>query len=412
MRWPSTLLLVSTALLGVVLVARATYDYVYIYGYSGKAYILVTDPSSVVLYNHTADDSQMQEEFNSSFFAHEEWTATASGNLHSAEFRLEGGAGSSDNPIPIRVELHDTTWDGTLLATATTTVPANNTKETITLSSWNTPAAIQNGHTYSFVYDIYAGPPPPAPISISFLEPLSGASSSDFAYWVLENNFPDLSAWNNATGTAWTWNVAYEPLTCGPDEIYNNSSTLLSPIATGTWPVEFAKSQPLWQPTIMPACTVNAYAKVYDGSGTLAASSSITFYITGSLSNASTSSSYPGTTSTLPVASTTITCNSGNWLGDNICGVLAFLFVPSTESLSQFSDLKTAVSSKPPFGYFSAIQSAIGALSMTATSTAIVDASTTTAFASVFGTLRNGMVWLLWLAFAGWVFYFARHIQL
>jgi hypothetical protein len=123
-------------------------------------------------------------------------------------------------------------------------------------------------------------------------------------------------------------------------------------------------------------------------------------------------SSFENITSTIPISSTTIACDSGNIISDSFCGVLTWLFVPSPASFTQFINLKSAIENKPPFGYFTAIKTSLSSLTVGTTSLMLVNASTTQAFSAIFSPLRTGLVWILWLMFAFWIFHRLRNLQI
>jgi hypothetical protein len=91
-----------------------------------------------------------------------------------------------------------------------------------------------------------------------------------------------------------------------------------------------------------------------------------------------------------------------------------WLIKPTTESLQQFTDLKTSIENKPPFGYFTMLSNNLNNLSTTSSATTTLDTITipTPLQTYIFTPLRNGLIALIW--FVGLVFLFNRlkHIQL
>jgi len=123
----------------------------------------------------------------------------------------------------------------------------------------------------------------------------------------------------------------------------------------------------------------------------------------------------PGDTNTVAVQTIDLNmCESVEGvITGGFCRVFSFLFAPSEESIERFVLLKNAMESKPPFGYVSIFSEEINSLS-TASST------TSTAFSSIevvedmqlnswgelsiFETIRNILVWVLWIVFGFYIF--------
>lgn len=95
------------------------------------------------------------------------------------------------------------------------------------------------------------------------------------------------------------------------------------------------------------------------------------------------------------------TCDDLGTIAGALCRVITYLFFPSQASLNQFSQLKDLIANKPPFGYYTSIKNSLNTLSST----------TTPAFAltteinniAIFGTLKIGLIWILWFFFGFWV---------
>jgi len=101
--------------------------------------------------------------------------------------------------------------------------------------------------------------------------------------------------------------------------------------------------------------------------------------------------------------------SAGGWLacriGQVIQSVLAFLFLPSDASFQAFRNLTTTLSQKPPFGYFSLIETQIDLITATSSPTFTVQ-STDTINSMVFDPIRTGLGYLIWF---GWgVFMYKR----
>ena len=115
------------------------------------------------------------------------------------------------------------------------------------------------------------------------------------------------------------------------------------------------------------------------------------------------------TSSTLPAA--TIDCSGGNWLSNSFCSVLAYLFVPSPSSFNQFFGLFDSIKNKPPVGYFYAVQSAMAELS--SSSTPAVAVSIYPDFiTSIFSPVRTGLIIVLWIFLAFWIFHRIKSLNL
>lgn len=119
-------------------------------------------------------------------------------------------------------------------------------------------------------------------------------------------------------------------------------------------------------------------------------------------------------------------CNAfsdGSVLGGvvyGICRALVFLFVPSQDSLSNFSNLKTQVSAKPPIGYFNIYANQLNTFSTTNT-TSTVASSTGMNFSSAvsvyatypfFTYILTGIAILVYVAFAFYMYWRFKHFSL
>jgi len=128
----------------------------------------------------------------------------------------------------------------------------------------------------------------------------------------------------------------------------------------------------------------------------------------------------PNATSTDP--SNNITCNeSSTFFGNSLCALFQYLFVPDNQYMNNFTNLKSRVENKPPFGYVTVFTTQIQNLS-TATST------TSTAFdsissaqnmqlasiatLSIFDWLRTAFGWFLWVAFVFYIYHRFKNFSL
>jgi len=69
----------------------------------------------------------------------------------------------------------------------------------------------------------------------------------------------------------------------------------------------------------------------------------------------------------LQVASSSISCSTGNFFTDGLCSAGAFLFVPNPNILNQYVGLPSALQSKFPFSWVYAVQTTVGSLSASST---------------------------------------------
>lgn len=105
----------------------------------------------------------------------------------------------------------------------------------------------------------------------------------------------------------------------------------------------------------------------------------------------------PGQIFVLPAG----TCDDMGTIAGALCKVISYLFYPSQASLTQFSNLKDMIITKPPFGYFTSIKSYLNNLS--STSTPAFSLTSAIGNIAIFDTLKTGLAWILWLFFGFWV---------
>jgi hypothetical protein len=141
------------------------------------------------------------------------------------------------------------------------------------------------------------------------------------------------------------------------------------------------------------------YTDLYNYFDTTIATSSLDSFIVGSIS-------FPNGVLTPPVnATSSLGCT--NWY----CDLFAFLFVPSDASLKNFSSVWDAIKTKPPIGYFSAIQAALGGIATSSTST-VAFPDLANLDSGLFSPIRSAISLLLWLMFGFWIFERFRHFNL
>lgn len=90
---------------------------------------------------------------------------------------------------------------------------------------------------------------------------------------------------------------------------------------------------------------------------------------------------------------------------------LIFTFYPSENSLLRFSDLKTQMENKPPFGYFGVLSSALSALNNTDSAIFVLETEGNIQ-TNIFDPLKTGMTWLLWFVFGFWLYKRVISIQI
>jgi hypothetical protein len=95
-------------------------------------------------------------------------------------------------------------------------------------------------------------------------------------------------------------------------------------------------------------------------------------------------------------------------LGNMFRDVIVWLFYPSQDALSQFGNLYDTIKAKPPIGYFTAVQSELGYLGAGSASITF----DTTAAAGIINPLRVGLIGILWIMFAFWIFHRLRNLDL
>ena len=115
----------------------------------------------------------------------------------------------------------------------------------------------------------------------------------------------------------------------------------------------------------------------------------------------------PTGTSTVPT-----TCDqTSGFFDSSLCKILAFLFSPSSRSMDSFKALGTDFKNKPPIGYLVAFDDALNGLAVGTSSIVLMNATATTAFAPVVGSLRTGTTWLFWFLLLWWAIGRFKHFN-
>lgn len=106
----------------------------------------------------------------------------------------------------------------------------------------------------------------------------------------------------------------------------------------------------------------------------------------------------------------TSTCSIANITGC-VQNAMVFLFYPSPSVLNVFSDLKTTIQNKPPFGYVNVYANQLLSLSANA-SPAFTLATSSAIKTNIFDPLRAGLVNVIYVCFALWFFNRLRHFEI
>jgi len=148
-----------------------------------------------------------------------------------------------------------------------------------------------------------------------------------------------------------------------------------------------------------------AYVDMYDTSTGSTTSSSIVSFALAQTSLATTITT-TGTTSTSTLQYFSTISNQSCGLTDIVCGLqkaMVWLFAPTQASLQQFTDLKSRIENKPPFGYFTLLKNNMASIS--ATSTPIVGLTLpVNTQANIFTPLRTALILVVWFAGAVWLY--------
>ena len=90
---------------------------------------------------------------------------------------------------------------------------------------------------------------------------------------------------------------------------------------------------------------------------------------------------------------------------------IVFLFYPSQSSLNDFSNLYDAIKNKPPFGYISAVQTALQGINDTETSAFTLE-TMPILDTYIFTPVRTALIWIMWLAFIFMFYHRLKNIHL
>ena len=84
--------------------------------------------------------------------------------------------------------------------------------------------------------------------------------------------------------------------------------------------------------------------------------------------------------------------------------IATYLFIPSTESTGQFSDLIDTIKQKPPFGWIVGIYNIIGNINTTGATASFTLEEVTPITTLIFDPIRTGLSWLFYFIFAFYLF--------
>ena len=90
---------------------------------------------------------------------------------------------------------------------------------------------------------------------------------------------------------------------------------------------------------------------------------------------------------------------------------IVFLFYPSQSSLNDFSNLYDAIKDKPPFGYISAVQTALQGINDTETGVFTLE-TMPILDTYIFTPVRTALIWIMWLAFIFMFYHRLKNIHL
>jgi len=95
-------------------------------------------------------------------------------------------------------------------------------------------------------------------------------------------------------------------------------------------------------------------------------------------------------------------------LGNMFRDVVVFLFFPDQANLERFGNLWDTIRLKPPIGYFTAAKDEFANIGIGTANIAF----DTTAAAGIISPLRTGIIVILWIMFAFWIFHRLRKLEL
>jgi hypothetical protein len=344
------------------------------------------------------------------------YTGSVSGEVQGDGFMFFGGAGTASSPFvhntyPAPIILPTSTLAGYVSYVVNGTVSCSYGANIADLATWE--ANCEDGQ--SQLSSIFLTPP--TTITLDF--PVNSSTTiPDFTNWVIETSYAragNLSIHYGLVGSGFPYvdSISYSPF-------------------VNTNPLAIYKTQALWFPPLSVPANWQSYAEL-DMATSSVSSSIASFYIDPNAPNPTSTATTTrlaapfsslgggGTSSTIPIT-TNCQYTSSSFLGDpvgniqqGICQALTFLFVPNDaqqqDISSRFGTIKNVISTKPPIGYFTAIQTDFNGLALGSSSVQLMDSSTSAALSPVFGTIDTGLAYMLWLLFGFWIFHRVRNFD-
>lgn len=233
--------------------------------------------------------------------------------------------------------------------------------------------------------------------NIQLLTPTT-STASDFRKW-------EVSYTNATTTPGKTRIIVWYTSTTTP--IYGDTSILTTATSSNSMMITKNRALELGQPW-------SAYAELYiqpDSNPETPISIASSTIVSFTLTNPSGSSIYGGSYPTSTATSTSITCDpSMNAFSYSLCYLFQYLFYPSTDVTSIYSDTYDEIKTKPPFGYIEEISNIFNNFSTSTTST--IQFADLSNLSSFFDPIKNIVSAILWVLFGFWVFHKFRNIEL
>lgn len=288
----------------------------------------------------------------------------------------------------------------------------------INVLKWIVSGACNFGGVSSDSYETLSFPPPPPADNIQIDFPVNATSTSDFAVWIVKYSLAE------ATTTSPNIFILYDT---SSSTVSSATSSILFPAFSDFRGVPTATTTD--ETYVIPKYNTleigeTYYAKaflenvigcpvigpcLYPNRELIASSTMLSFYVSGA---GAMSSYFPTPTTTATSSEWTITCDPDDPLFQrSLCYVFKYLFAPSGTTLTLYAELRDDLSTKPPFGYFSAAKNAIEDINWNATSSAGM-ADLSAMDSNFFSPLRIVIKWVLWIVFIFWLFSVVRKIDL
>ena len=103
-----------------------------------------------------------------------------------------------------------------------------------------------------------------------------------------------------------------------------------------------------------------------------------------------------------------VSCEGGGVFDTLLCNLYVSLFIPSSDALNQFSSLWDSIKYKPPFGYYTAVSTALSGVAIGTTTLEFAGVSSLGGF---FNPLRIALNYALWFLLAIWIFHRLRNFN-